>query len=470
MIMKKITLVLMLLAAAFSLKAQDVTGDWYGAIKIAGAKLNLVFHINKSGDVYSTIMDSPDQGAKGLGTDKTTVNKNEITIEANKFGIKYTGTYKPDSSIINGTFTQAVLNTPLILTHNKPQEQGKRPQDPTTFAYKQEEVTIPNTKAGNTLAGTLTIPSTGNVSKIVVLITGSGPQNRNEELQGMDHRPFLVLSDWLTRNGIAVLRYDDRGVGKSTGNFAAATTADFADDADAAVKYIQARPDLSQLAIGLIGHSEGGMIAPMVASRNTAVKFICLLAAPGVPMIELGLQQQKDQLRLAGKTAKSMKAPTAMLQNVFNTIVDNSTLSNAELKVKVDAILLPALSSYPPETFAKESKQDMANRITTQFLSTWYRYALSLKPADYLTKIRCPVLSLNGTLDIQVESVTNLAGIKAALQTAGNKNHEEVTLPGLNHLFQKAKTGSMNEYADIEETFNPVALEKVSTWINGLTF
>jgi pimeloyl-ACP methyl ester carboxylesterase len=468
--MKKITLILMLLAAAFNLKAQDVTGDWYGAIKIAGAKLNLVFHVNKSGDVYSTIMDSPDQGAKGLGTDKTTVNNNAITIEANKFGIKYTGTYKPDSSIINGTFTQGALNTPLILTHSKPKEQGKRPQDPTAFPYKQEEVTFLNAKAGNMLAGTLTMPSDGKASRIVIMISGSGPQNRNEELQGMDHRPFLVLSDWLTRNGIAVLRYDDRGIGKSTGNFAAATTADFADDADAAVKYTQARPDLSKLSIGLIGHSEGGMIAPMVASRNPAVKFICLLAAPGVPMIELGLQQQKDQLRMAGTAEKAMKASTSMLQNVFKTIVDNPGLSNAELKVKVDTILLGALSAFPPETFAKESKQDMANRITTQFLSTWYRYALSLKPADYLTKVKCPVLSINGTLDIQVENVTNLAGIKAALQTAGNKNHEEVALTGLNHLFQKAKTGNMNEYAEIEETFNPLALEKVSTWINGVGF
>nr|WP_294795114.1 alpha/beta hydrolase [uncultured Mucilaginibacter sp.] len=468
--MKKITFILMLSVVAFNLKAQDITGDWYGAIKIAGAKLHLVFHINKSGDVYSTIMDSPDQNAKGLGTDKTTVNNNAITIEAAKFGIKYTGTYKPDSSIINGTFTQGALNTPLILTHNKPNEQGKRPQDPMAFAYKQEEVTIPNTKAGNTLAGTLTIPSTGNVSKIAVLITGSGPQNRNEELQGMDHRPFLVLSDWLTRNGIAVLRYDDRGIGKSTGNFAAATTADFADDAEAAVKYIQARPDLNKLAIGLIGHSEGGMIAPMVAARNNAVKFICLLAAPGIPMIEVGLQQQKDQLRLAGMTEDARKAPMAMLQNVFKTIVDNPGLSNAELKVKVDTILFRALSAYPPETFAKESKQDMVKRITGQFLSTWYRYALSLKPSDYLTKVKCPVLSINGSLDIQVESTTNLAAIKAALQKAGNKNHEEVALPGLNHLFQAAKTGSMNEYAEIEETFNPVALEKVSAWINGLRF
>jgi len=468
--MKKIFLIVILLASAVNIKAQDVTGDWYGAINVAGAKLHMIFHINKSGDIYSTVMDSPDQKAKGLGTDKTTVNNNTITIEANKFGIKYTGTYKPDSSIINGTFAQGALNTPLILTHKQPENQGnvKRLQDPTEFPYKQEEVTFPNSKAGNVLAGTLTIPSNGKVSKIVVLITGSGPQDRNEELQGMNHRPFLVLSDWLTRNGIAVLRYDDRGIGKSTGNFSIATTADFADDAEAAVKYIQARPDLNKLSIGLIGHSEGGMIAPIVASRNNAVKFICLLAAPGIPMIEVGLQQQKDQLRMAGMTQEAMKAPLAIIQNVFKTIVDNPKLSSAKLKSKLDTILLRELSTYPPETFAKESKQEMANRIASQFLSPWYRYTISLKPSDYLTKVQCPVLALNGTLDIQVESTTNLAGIKAALQTGGNQRNEVVALPGLNHLFQQAKTGSLNEYAEIEETFNSVALEKVSTWINKL--
>jgi uncharacterized protein len=208
----------------------------------------------------------------------------------------------------------------------------------------------------------------------------------------------------------------------------------------------------------------------MVASRNTDVKFICLLAAPGIPMIELGLQQQKDQFRMAGTKPKAMKESAALLQNLFKTIVDNPQLNSDQLKAKATVMLLQELGKFPPETFAKESKQDMANRITTQFLSTWYRYALSLKPADYLTKVKCPVLSINGTLDIQVESVTNLAGIKAALQTAGNKNHEEVALPGLNHLFQQAKTGNITEYADIEETFNPVALEKVSTWINGLRF
>lgn len=460
----------MLLASALTLKAQDLTGDWYGALKVSGATLNLVFHISKSGDIYSTTMDSPDQGAKGMGTDKTTFNNNVITVEAAPYGIKYTATYKPDSALINGTFAQGGLSLPLTLTRKQADKQGsiKRPQDPTAFPYKQEEVTFPNAKAGNLLAGTLTMPAGGNVSKIVVLISGSGPQNRNEELQGMNHRPFLVWSDWLTRNGVAVLRYDDRGFGKSTGKYATATMADFADDAEAAVKYIQGRPDLNKLAIGLIGHSEGGMVAPMVAGRNNAVKFICLLAGPGIPVPELLEQQKKDQLRLAGVPEEAMQSPLALNRKIIKVILDNQNLSTPDIKAVVDTAIVRELRAYPAATFAKQSKQVMAGNMSAPLLTPWYRHALLFKPADYLVNVKCPVLALNGTLDSQVESTANLAGIKTALQKGGNKNHQEVALMGFNHLFQRAKTGSVNEYAEINETVDPIVLEKVSTWIRQL--
>ena len=463
--MKKLSLTILTLIFTIALKAQGLTGDWYGAININGTQLHLVFHISKSGDIYSSAMDSPDQGAKGIVADKTLFSNNTVTIEANRFSIKYTGTYKPDSAVIRGTFAQGTGSFPLILMRKQPEnKQGsiKRPQDPTDFPYKQEDVTFTNAKGGNVLAGTLTTPIGGKFSKVVILISGSGAQDRNEELQGMNHRPFLVWSDWLTRNGIAVLRYDDRGVGKSTGSFSAATTADFADDADAAVNYIISRPDLNKLSIGLIGHSEGGIIAPMVACRNSAVKFICLLAGPGVPIIELMLQQQKDQLRIAGMSEEAMKIPQAINQSVYNAIVGNTELEAAVLKAKVDTLLVHELSAYPPETFAKQSKQTMANNISTQLLTPWYRYFLAFKPVDNLSKLKCPVLALNGTLDTQVESTVNLAGIKAALQKGANHYHEENAISGLNHLFQQAKTGGVNEYAQIEETINPIALEKVS--------
>ena len=235
-------------------------------------------------------MDSPDQGARGLPTDKTTVTGNQLTIEASTYKIKYMGTFLPDRPQIKGTFLQGEGSLPLNLGRTQSAVPAApivaRPQDPKDFPYKQEDVTFTNPKGGNQLAGTLTpLPADGKATKIVILITGSGPQNRNEELTAVNHRPFLVWSDWLTRNGIAVLRFDDRGVAKSTGNFTTATSADFADDAEAAVTYIQSRADLKGLSIGLMGHSEGGMIAPIVASRNKAVKFIVLLAAPAFRLV-----------------------------------------------------------------------------------------------------------------------------------------------------------------------------------------
>jgi len=361
-----------------------------------------------------------------------------------------------------------LLSLLFVACNNTPGSMAKRPQDPTTYPYKQEDVTFTNPKAGDRLAGTLTVPSTGKASKIVVLITGSGPQNRNEEITQINHRPFLVLSDWLTRNGIAVLRYDDRGVGESTGVFATATTADFADDAEAAVNYILSRSDLKGLSIGLIGHSEGGIVAPMVASRNNAVKFICLLASPGIPLQQVMLQQAKDRLRLEGTSAKDIKIALAADQKAFQIIQDNARLSSAELKVKLDTIILKGVRNFPPSLLHGMSVDDFVKFSSARLSSPWARYFISFNPADYLTKVKCPVLALNGTLDMQVECTANLAGIKDALQKAENNNHQEIALPGLNHLFQSAKTGATSEYSQITETVNPQALEKVLTWINQL--
>jgi alpha/beta superfamily hydrolase len=466
MIMKKISLILILFASALNIKAQDITGDWYGAINAAGAKLHLVFHISQTGDVYATTFDSPDQHAKDLGTDKTSFTGNALTIEANKFGIKYTGTYKPDSSMINGTFTQGALNLPLILTRKQAENnQGsiKRPQDPKDFPYKQEEVAFDDPKGGDRLAGTLRMPADGKLSKIVILITGSGPENRDEEI--FNHRPFLVLSDWLTRHGIAVLRYDDRGVAKSTGNFNMATTADFADDAEAAVAYIQSRADLKNLSIGLMGHSEGGTIAPMVASRNKAVKFMVLLAGPGVTGMQLMLKQTAEMMN--GAPAAAIERGVDRNKKMYGLLIQNPTLSTAKLQQLIQATLYDDMRAHPG--FGVDSTNiKTVIQAYAPLLSPWFRYVITINPADYLTKVKCPVLALDGTLDMQVNAEANLAGIKASLEKAGNKNFEIVALPGLNHLFQKATTGAVSEYEQIDETIDPVVLDKVTAWINKL--
>jgi uncharacterized protein len=470
--MKKIIFTLMMLLFAACLQAQNIAGTWYGTLQVQGSKLRIVFHITKSGDGYQTTMDSPDQGASGLSTDNTTVTGNQVIIGAAKLGMTYTGSYMSDSNIIKGVFKQGTVSIPLSLTTTETKvgkvEPAVRPQDPTDFPYRREEVSFTNKVAGNMLAGTLTMPENGKASKIVVLITGSGPQNRNEEIVQFNHRPFLVWSDWLTRNGIAVLRFDDRGVGASNGDYATATSADFAGDVEAAVSYIQSRDDLKGLSIGLMGHSEGGMIAPMVASRSKAVKFVVLLAAPGLPVSQLMLQQTQDQMRLDGAPDSVITSSVALSKKLFAAMNENKDMPADELKTKLAGMIHGEISNLPASALGGASVDDVVRSSLSKLNSPWFRYFITFDPAVYLTQTKCPVLALNGTLDMQVRSTANLAAIKECLQKGGNKNVEIMPLDNLNHLFQKAGTGSVEEYSQISETVNPVALQKVAGWINKL--
>lgn len=464
------TIALILLGSA--LFAQDPVGSWYGTLNTQGVKLPIVFHITKNGSEFSTKMDSPNQGALGIPTSKTIVEINIITVEADNMGMKYTGVYMPDSNKINGIFEQGPNRIPLVLT-NKPNKEmmlkaAPRPQDPKDFPYKQEELSFTNHNGGNILAGTLTLPADGKASKIVVLISGSGPQDRNEESPGLNHRPFLVLSDYLTRQGVAVLRYDDRGMGKSTGTFATANTADFADDAEAAVKYILSHPDLKNMTIGLIGHSEGGMIAPMIASRNPNVKFIVSMAGPGIPIVQLYTQQLGEIMKQSGLSTTLAAQKIATNLKVFTAMKDTKTLPLQQAATEVEGVLRKELSLQTDDKPDSAATEAIVKQTIDAFKTPWFRYFIAFDPTDYLTRTTCPVLAINGTLDYQVAAKENLAGIKAGLEKAGNKNFEIVPLEGLNHLFQKAITGAGAEYSTIEETINPAALEKVSAWIKGL--
>lgn len=469
---KGLYLIIVLLLLSNTLLAQEPIGTWYGSLDVQGTQLALVFHVKKNGNEYATTMDSPQQGAMGMPASKTSYANKTLTIEAAAIGMKYTGTYVPDSNKINGNFEQGTFRTALILSATPEKSLAAkiqpRPQDPKDFPYKQEEVTFTNEVAGNTLAGTLTLPANGNPSKVVILITGSGPQNRNAELIPFNHRPFLVLSDHLTRHGIAVLRYDDRGVGKSTGTFANATSADFADDVEAAVKYISSRTDLKNAAIGLIGHSEGGMIAPIVASRNPKVKYIVLMAGPGIPIDQLYAQQIADAMKLSGIPADEVAQEMVTNVKVFTAMKEARELPIQQASLQVELALRKELDLRPLEKLDRTVKESIIQRTLANYKTPWFRYFITFDPSVYLTKVKCPVLALNGTLDFQVASTPNLAGIKAGLEKAGNKRFEIVPIQGLNHLFQKANTGAITEYGDIEETMNPAALEKISTWIKGM--
>ncbi len=470
--MKNLFATVTLILFSSILFAQEPVGTWYGNLKIQGTQLPLIFHITKNGAEYSTKMDSPNQNALGMPTSKTTLEINILTIEATNIGMKYTGVFMPDSNKINGIFEQGPIRVPLALSNNpnhiiitKP---APRPQDPKDFPYKQEEVTFANSSAGNTLAGTLTLPADGKANKIVVLISGSGPQDRNEESAGLNHRPFLVLSDYLTRQGIAVLRYDDRGVGKSTGDLSIATTADFADDTEAAVKFILSRSDLKDMSIGLIGHSEGGMIASMIASRNPNVKFIVTMAGPGIPIYQLYSQQLAEIMKQTGTPPALIAQKNSANLNVFTTVKNTKDFPLDQALPKIESAFRKELSLQTIEKPDSTTTEIMVNQFINGFKIPWLRYFISFDPTDYLTKVTCPVLAINGTLDYQVSAKENLAGIKASLEKAGNKNFEIAPMESINHMFQKALTGKGAEYSTIEETINPAVLEKISSWVKGI--
>ncbi|HEV3039611.1 MAG TPA: alpha/beta fold hydrolase [Candidatus Angelobacter sp.] len=448
--MKKRVFLLVLLAATFA-HAQNIVGDWQGTLKIGPSELRLVLHITKVTDGFKASLDSIDQGANGIPVSKVSLQDSQLDLIVEEVHGTYRGKVNNDGTVITGTWTQT---QPLPLefkrTKNTAELERRRPQDPVKpYPYREEELTYENKLQGVTLAATLTIPSGKGPFPAVVLITGSGPQDRDEALLG--HRPFLVLSDFLTRKGIAVLRADDRGVGKSTGSFGKATTADFATDTEAGVAYLKTRPEVDQHKIGLIGHSEGGVIAPMVAARNLDVAFIVMMAGSGVPGDAIITEQLRLIEEASGKSHEQAVKDAADEEEVLALVK----------REKNDAVLENELR----EKLAGRIPKAQLGAAIQQATSPWFRYFVAYDPSSALIKVKCPVLAINGEKDLQVPPGQNLPAIRKALEAGGNKDFEVNELPGLNHLFQTAKTGSPSEYGSIEETISPVALEKMASWI-----
>ena len=445
---------------------QDIAGEWNGLMKVQGMSLRLVFHIAPNENGFKATMDSPDQGAIGIPVSTVSFANNALTIEIAAIQMKYTSESIFADSII-GTFSQMGQKLPLNLYRKAvTQVKLKRPQEPTIpYPYISEEVTFINDKDKINLAGTLTLPKGAGKFPAVILISGSGPQNRDEEIMG--HKPFLVLADYLTRNGIAVLRYDDRGTNKSEGNFQTATTHDFATDVMSAVKYLRKRNEINPEKIGLAGHSEGGIIAPMVASEDKNLKFIILLAGTGIKGSEILLLQQELIGRANGMKEADIKK-TAGLNGTIYMMIDK--IENTDtLKVKIREYLVAKSKDLtdmkiPEGSNLNEIIDMQINQITSPWMLNFIRYI----PSPMLSNVKCPVLAVIGSKDLQVPSQVNLQAIEGALKKGGNKNYTVKELPGLNHLFQECKTGSPNEYAEIEQTISPVLLETVSNWIKGL--
>ena len=426
-------------------------GDWRGnAQSDSGANLRFVLHVRTG--PYGTVgtIDVPDQLAYGLPVANLNRDGAKVGFELPLVHGGWSGTLSPDGKTLAGAWTQAGKSRPLTLALGTASGPRARPQTPKPpFPYRTEEVTVASAP-GVTLAGTLTLPDGKGPFPAAVMITGSGPQDRDETIFG--HKPFAVIADALTRRGVAVLRLDDRGFGKSTGDFAKATEADFVADAEAAVKRLRGRPDIDPAWIGLIGHSEGGLIAPRVADADRRIAFVVLMAGPGVPLLDV-LQAQ----RLALAPGMGIKPEAVAKMNVALTkAVDDmkTAKDDADAKAKVVAELKEAAPGASDATLQAQAMM---------IASPWFRDLIAYDPAPALRRLRIPVLALVGSHDRQVPPEQNIPALKAALK--GDPKATVMELPGLNHLFQTAPTGAAGEYADIEETIAPTALKIIADWV-----
>ena len=425
-----LTLILLLSATVFT-SAQ--TGTWSGKLDLQSTKLALVFHLD--GD--NPTMDSPDQGAKGIPIEVARTATGSITINIPSVAAKYEGQWLIKQIV--GTFTQMGASIPLTLTPGE--EKLNRPQTPKgPFPYRQEEVTFANGNA--VLKGTLTMPD--NCSRntpVLIMVTGSGLQNRDEEL--FEHKPFAVIADALARAGIAALRYDDRGFGESTGDVAGCTSEDLKNDALAGIRLLRERFDN----VGVIGHSEGGTIALLLAAENNA-DFIISLAGMAVSGKETLIWQNRIGLESADTPAEMVDAYCNALGDVFDACIADMPMPSAG----------KAGLPVPLE----QRLQAVIRQVRTPYL----KYFLSLDVRPLLADISCPVLALNGSKDMQVEPETNLGALRSGL--TNNPKAVIEAVEGVNHLFQHCATGSSTEYREIEETIAPEVLDRIVRWLSEL--
>ena len=456
---------LILLLATFVLAqvaTSSIEGNWSGAIDVGGIKLRLVFKVSKTATGYQAKFDSVDQGATDLDVDTVTIEDRQVKFEAKKYGFKYEGKLNDQGDEMNGVLYQGPASLPLVLKRVADVPTISRPQDPKKpYPYDEEEVSYRNEKDNIKLAGTLTLPRGGSSHPAVILITGSGAQDRNETIAG--HRPFLVLADHLTRNGIAVLRVDDRGVGGSGPGSPTATSESYAGDVLAGVQFLKTRKDINPRKIGLIGHSEGGMIAPIAAARSTDVAFIVLLAGAGQRGEDL-IYSQTELIQKVMGTDPEVITQANVLQKRINAIVKAQEGTRIGELVNEDITRFVAgLNESQRRAFVPIESTMKA--LMPMYQTAWFRYFIMFDPTPVLKKVTVPVLALNGENDLQVPWKENLDLIAAALRAANNKDVTIKSFPKLNHLFQTSQTGALSEYGKIEETMSPEVLSTISEWI-----
>lgn len=426
---------------------QNVLGSWKGEFKFRTVTVSLGVKIENDKNKLNAMIDLPAQGIKAAPISFVSFVNNQLIMEIPEISFKYTGTLINDT-LIEGKLEQRDLVTDLDLIRgevvlNRPQE----PKPP--YDYHVEDVVFENKTAGIKLAGTLTYPNGGKKFPAVVLVTGSGAQNRDEEILG--HKPFLVISDYLTRNGIAVLRYDDRGFAQSEGDSKTATSADLATDARAALDYLKTRKEFDKNKLGIIGHSEGGMIAFMLAAQYTDLSFIISMAGPGISIDSLMVMQRKSIF-----TNSQMYQQNEVFIASIERVVEKYGVD--DVRNNIDKYLVEIV---PSTLFIDEKMKGILKTQIEGYISPWMQYFMNYDPRENIKKVKCPALALNGANDVQVDADANLNSIKELLK-------DKVTVkkyPNLNHLFQHCTTGSSSEYEKIEETISEEVLMDMKDWI-----
>lgn len=442
----------------------DIEGIWLGVLATPdGRELRIVVEVFEKADgTVAAVMGSPDQGRMGIPFDEFTFTDGTMRCGLGAAGLVIEGQASADRATIDATLTQRGTPQPLLLKAvDELPGPPPRPQTPRRpFPYREEAVVFENSADGVKLSGTLTLPSSTRPAAAALLVAGSGPNTRNGT--GMGH--FLLLADYLTRHGVAVLRYDKRGVMRSAGDYGKATTEDFAADALAGVRYLRDREEIDSRQVGIIGHSEGGIIAAMVGARTSDVAFIVSLGGSGLNGHDLMVLQDCSEARANGATPEEIPVIRDWVRRFY--AMARSGESPEMVKKKL-------VGAYVDMTEAERRALHVENRVPKRgntldpdiASSAWFREFLELDPARFFKQVECPVLALVGSKDVQVPPRENLEAIAAALRSGGNRRHTVRELPGLNHLFQTARTGSTTEYGDLEEIVAPEALITVTYWI-----
>lgn len=450
--MKNHFILFLMTTFSLSLFAQDITGNWTGIITGSKGSVEFSFSISKNRDLLESTIDVPKYGIKGVKAEKASLADSTLIMSFTKLNLTY------EAKVINSSEIKGKLlvsgRDPISLNLKPGKIEINRPQEPLPpFDYYTEDITFTNSE-GIPIKGTLSLPKKNRKFPVVIIISGSGPHDRVGEMYG--HKPYLVIADHLTKNGIGVLRYDERGIGESGGDFKTATISEFSDDVSSAITYLKTRKDIRKKKIGLIGHSLGGIVGPKVASERTDVSFLVLMAAPGLNGDELMLIQKAAFEKEAGLNEEQVEFGQIMMKNSY-AIITETNLENKTLKDSLHSFFIKDYGLKIPEN----QREAMVNQIGSSEIVSLIRS----QPSEFLEKVKCPVLAINGSKDLQVTPKENLEAIKTSLEKNGNTSFEILEFDNLNHLFQESKTGLLTEYAQIEQTIHPEVLEKMTGWI-----